>query len=231
MRIGAFIQARMNSARLPGKVLAPICGKPLLAYVFERLERLKGLDFFVLVTSNRPTDDPLREFCREHGVAIHCGPLDDVAGRFIGAYLEHECSGLLRYCADSPFVDMALMAEAIALFRKGGWDLVTNIHPRTFPPGQSVEIIASDVLAGAHCRMDSRQREHCTAYFYEKDATLRVCNITAPIKAPSLNLSVDTADDLERAEAIVSRMDRPHWEYGWQELVRLAQGEGVGSCV
>ena len=79
MRIGAIIQARMTSRRLPGKVLAEVHGRPLMQYLLERVERCTELDAVVVATSTDPSDDPIESFCAERGIDCCRGSLENVA--------------------------------------------------------------------------------------------------------------------------------------------------------
>ena len=47
----AIIQARMSSSRLPGKVLMPLVGIPVLGHVVERLSYCRMIDNIVVATS------------------------------------------------------------------------------------------------------------------------------------------------------------------------------------
>ncbi|MEF2144729.1 MAG: NTP transferase domain-containing protein [Desulfovibrionaceae bacterium] len=221
MRIGCLVQARMNSSRLPGKVTGDLCGKPLLQYVFERLERVPGLDFHVVATSSGPADEAIREFCVAHGVPCFSGPLDDVALRFVRALQAHPCDGFVRYCADSPLVDVALLSRGVALFREHDVDLVTNVHPRTFPSGQSVEVVRASTFEQAYPRMRGDELEHNTLYFYNNASKFRILNFESGMSRDERCLSVNTDCDHRRLAGMIARMDRPHWQYGWRELLEL----------
>jgi len=224
MRIGCIVQARMGSSRLPGKVCAEINGKPLLAYAFERLSRVSGLDFFVAATSSGPGDDPVRELCAGYGAPCFSGPHENVALRFLEALEAHPCDAFVRYCADSPLLDVALLERGISLFRKSAPDVCSNVHPRTFPPGQSVEVVGAAVFREAFPRMAGDELEHVTPYFYRNAAQYRIVNFESGGSSSGTRLCVDDREDFERIEGIVSRMTRPHWEYGWRELAALGQG-------
>ncbi|OIQ50067.1 3-deoxy-manno-octulosonate cytidylyltransferase [Pseudodesulfovibrio hydrargyri] len=227
--IGAFIQARMSSSRLPGKVLKEISGKPLLEYVFERMEKVQGLDFFVVATSSDDSDRPVRDFCRSRAVPCYGGPLDDVALRFVEAAREYPCDAMLRYCADSPLVDVAVMARALALFRATDADVVTNVHPRTYPAGHCVEVVRSDVFARAYPLMKGPELEHNTMYFYNNDDKFKITNFECEEPCAGECNCVDTAADHAFLERLVSAMSRPHWTYGWKELSLLAEQIRGGS--
>ncbi len=238
MRLGCFIQARMGSKRLPGKVCGPLCGKPLLVYVFERLERVAGLDFYAVATSTGPEDDAVRGLCAAYGVPCHSGPSADVALRFLEAQRAFPCDAFIRCCADSPLLDPALLSHGAALFRQTRPDIVCNVHPRTFPPGQSVEIVRAGTFLAAYPKMRGDELEHATLHFYRNASAYGIVNFESGDAAPGPGLCVDDLKDRRRLEGIIRRMTRPHTEYGWRELLALGglldedgpeDGEG-GAC-
>ena len=220
----AVVQARMDSSRLPGKVLRLMLGRPMLAHLLDGLTRCTRLDGVVLATSVEPSDDPLEAFAREYGVPVHRGPLDHVAQRVHDAAAAHGAGALVRVCADSPLLSPALVDEAVALFREHRPDLASNVLTRTFPKGQSVEVLARRTLAEALPRLaDDAEREHVTRHFYANADAYRIAEFRSGHDWGRIQLSVDTAEDFSRAEALLAAMDRPHWEYGCAELVALAQ--------
>ena len=72
-----ILQARMSSTRLPGKVLMPLAGAPMLARQIERVRRASSIGTLVVATSDHPSDDPLVLLCRSLEVACYRGPLHD----------------------------------------------------------------------------------------------------------------------------------------------------------
>lgn len=224
MRVGAIVQARMSSSRLPGKVLAPVAGRPLLALLLERLALCDGLDAVVVATSDEASDEVLADWCARAGVDLHRGPLDDVAARVLGAASARGLDGLVRVCADSPLIDPALVDRAVALLRGGGHDLVSNVvPPRTYPPGQSVEAIRAGALAESVGLMDQPgDCEHVTPALYRYPERFRIAALRADPPCDDLRLVVDTADDLAALRDLVARMRRPQAEHGLDELIALA---------
>lgn len=214
----------MSSSRLPGKVLAPVAGRPLLALLLERLALCEGLDAVVVATSGDPSDDVLAAWCESNAVACHRGPLDDVATRMLDAATAHGLEALVRVCADSPLIDPALVDRAVALLRAGDHDLVSNVvPPRTYPPGQSVEALRTDALAAAGALMDEPgDREHVTTVLYRHPGRFRTAALRADPPCADMRLVVDTADDLAALRALVGRMSRPQAEHGLDELMALA---------
>ncbi len=214
MRVGAVVQARMTSARLPGKVLAPLAGRPARTWLLERLERAEGLDALMVATSTDASDDAIAAYCEARGTDCVRGPLHDVAARVLAAAHAAELDALVRVSGDSPLLDQALVDRGAELMRLSGADLVTNVRPRTFPPGQSVEVIRTDALAAA-----TGDPEHVTGPLYDSPFVVRF-KTDPPRTAPALTL--DTRADHARLEAILHAMRREHWMYGWEEVLSLA---------
>lgn len=226
-RLGVVLQARMSSSRLPGKVLRPLAGKPLLGYLLERLERLGTL--VVVATSEEPADDPIAEFSRQAGVPCWRGPLGDVARRLLDCARGHALDAFARVCGDSPLLDLELVRRGMAAYGERRPDFVTNCLPKAYPAGQSVEILRTDALETAYARFYKQDHyEHVTAYFYEHQEDFSVCRFTPERGYDGVHLAVDQPRDLERLAAVIGRMDRPHWTYGVDELVRLYGAAGGG---
>ena len=218
LRVGAVVQARMGSERLPGKVLMPLAGRPTLEWLLERLGHAHTLDVVVLATSVAREDDPVAAFAEVHGVACHRGSLDDVAGRVIGAAHAHGLDVVVRVNGDSPLLDQRLIDRGVELLAESGADVVSNVRPRTFPPGQSVEVVRTEALERAHARDSSDEdREHVTGPLYNGDFKVVRFEADPPRTAPAFTL--DTPTDLTRIEKILYEMDRPAFEYTWEDLL------------
>lgn len=222
IKIGTIIQVRMSSKRFPGKVLHEIAGKPLLKYLLERLEHGERLDEIVVATSVDDSDNPLAEFCRREGVPCYRGGLADVAGRFRNLLDEHQFDVFVRVNGDSPLLDQRLIAEGVGLFQNGDYDLVTNVFPRSYPKGQSVEVIRAATFCNAYKMMREKEdQEHITRHFYTYPQEYRIHNFVLSENLNDIQLSVDTMEDMEIFSAIVSQMSRPHWEYTLDEMIQI----------
>jgi spore coat polysaccharide biosynthesis protein SpsF len=222
MRPTAIVQARMASERLPGKSLRLVQGRPMLAYVIERLRRCGELAATMVATSIAAEDDAIASFCEKLGVACHRGPREDVLTRFLGAVEALSLPVFVRINGDSPLIDPAIVDRAVRLFAEGGCDLATNVARRSFPKGQSVEVISADALRlQAAQGPTAEEREHVTLWFYRHPERVRIRNFAADTDMSGVQLSVDTADDFAAFAAIVEAMERPHWDYGLAELLEL----------
>lgn len=208
MRIAAVIQARMSSARLPGKMLHLVQGRPLLAYVLDRAQRSREVDAVIVVTSDDPSDTAIVEYCRAHRTECFRGSLDDVAARFRDCSELYGLAAFVRICGDSPLLDSALIDRGIRSFLKADADIVTNVFPRTFPHGQSVEVVRASTFRAAYSRMTTAEhREHVTAFFYEHASDYQIRNFSNPAGDQShIDLSVNTPD----AIALVDRLIEPN---------------------
>ena len=166
--LGAIIQARMSSTRLPGKVLHKVKGKPMIQYLLESLGQCILIDRVVVATSTDDSDGPVADFCREYGIACHRGPLEDVAKRFVEALDVFGLDAFVRICGDSPLLDYRLVDRAVEIFNSGQFDMVTNVLHRTFPKGQSVEVIDSKMFKQAYPLMrEDSEREHISSPVYQ----------------------------------------------------------------
>jgi spore coat polysaccharide biosynthesis protein SpsF len=220
--VGVVVMARMTSRRFPGKVLHPLAGRPALEYLVERLARAERADTVVVATSTEPSDDPVEALCRRLPVHCHRGPLENVALRLLEAMDGLGLRAGVRVSGDSPLLDQGLVDQAVELFGEGDADLVTNVFPRSFPRGQSVEVINREALQRALASMGTGDdTEHVTPYLYRHPELFRIRNFEAGADHSDTALTIDEPEDAARIEAILARMDRPHWEYSWKEALEL----------
>ena len=141
-----IIQARFSSKRLPGKVLKKILGTSVLKRVVDQVKKSKKISKIIIATSKHKTDKKIINFCNKN--KIHCipGPLNNVFKRFYSIIVNEHCKSFVRITADSPLIDPYLIDRAINLFNKKHYDIVTNVFPRSFPKGFSVEVINSELI-------------------------------------------------------------------------------------
>jgi spore coat polysaccharide biosynthesis protein SpsF len=223
MTVAAIVQARTSSTRLSNKVLRTVNAKPLVKYVLERLERARSIDVVVVATSDDASDDALASFCEAARVDCHRGSLNDVAGRILGAARSRDVDVFVRISADSPLLDQTLVDRAVALLEQTGCDLATNVYPtRTFPHGQSVEAVRTTAFERARAfATEAADLEHVTPVFYRRAGDFAISPFAHDPDLGHLQLAVDTESDLAAFSDIVAAMERPHWEYGLDEVLEL----------
>jgi spore coat polysaccharide biosynthesis protein SpsF (cytidylyltransferase family) len=218
----ALIQARMSSQRLPGKVLMNVDGRPMLAWLVERLRCCRNLSACTIATSVDPSDDPIASLANQLAVPVVRGDLDDVAARFLAASDALKAEAFVRVNGDSPLLDPSLVDWAVSSFAAGAFDIVTNVHPRSYPKGQSVEVMRVAALRQlAMETVDRDDREHVTRYFYRSADRFRIMNFACDEDLSNVQMSVDSPEDFLAFERTAEAMVRPQWEYGFRELVEL----------
>lgn len=123
-----IVQARMTSTRLPGKVLLPVLGKPLLEYQLERLRRVKKADGIVIATTVNAADQPIVELCRRLDIPYYRGPEQDVLARYYEAAVHYGAEAVVRVTSDCPLIDPAVVDQVIGFYfsRRGEFDYVSN---------------------------------------------------------------------------------------------------------
>jgi spore coat polysaccharide biosynthesis protein SpsF len=196
MHIPALVFSRMDSSRLPGKALKPLAGAPVLARVLHRLSHAREIDGIVVCTSARVVDDPIAAFADKMHMGLFRGATDDVLGRALAAAAYLKADAVVRISGDSPFMDPALVDVLVTQHRAGTPDITTNVHPRSYPAGMSVEVIATATLEKLDGTVtDPAEREHVTQHLYRNSSAFRIENVAAPDNLGDVDLALDTDDD------------------------------------
>lgn len=216
------IQARMTSTRLPGKVLRPILGRPMISLLFERLRRSEALDRFVVAMTGRAADDPLAEICAAEGVEIFRGDEHDVLGRFHLALLKlaPDCEVVVRITSDCPLLDPAVTDSQIGFFleNRSRLDYASVGKTPRLPNGASVEVFTRAALARAFAEAsDPYDREHVTPYIQR--AGFRTGVTPVEMNAPDYRLSVDTPEDLALVTAVFEALYPANPKFTLQDVI------------
>ncbi|MBT2557465.1 glycosyltransferase family protein [Hymenobacter sp. ISL-91] len=220
-KVGIISQARMTSTRLPGKVLRPVAGRPLLAYHIERLQT-SGLPIYLAITTNA-TDDPLADFAATHGLPVTRGPEDDVLARYQQCATAHDLDVIVRVTSDCPLLDGGLIARAVQEYLAADTPLLylSNVLERTYPRGFDFEVFSRELLeeAARHATTVS-DREHVTPYIHQnRSGRVQFQHLTRPSNRSAYRLTVDTAEDFE----LIQRLIEEHQAdaLGAEELIVL----------
>ena len=227
-RIVAVIQARMGSTRLPGKVLRPIAGKPLLWHIVHRLKKSHRIAAVAIATSVNPLDDAIVEFGAVNGVAVIRGPEDDVLARFARAAEVTDADIIVRVNADAPFIDADFIDHLIdALIEQDGDYVLLEEHAETAHCGvDPFTRRALDKLMLV-ARDDAVAREHVTGYFKLHPGFVPIARAKPypKLARSGTRLTVDTSDDLVFAEAVHARLETQAGEASLADLLMLLDRE------
>ena len=193
----AILQARMSSTRLPGKVLMPLAGAPMLVRQMERIDRARCIDRLVVATSTDPSDDAIAQTCRREGVAVHRGPLDDVLARFVGALDAFPADHVVRLTGDCPLADWDVIDATIDAVVARGADYGSNTPPhRTFPKGLDVEVMTAAALRAAAAEATTpEEHEHVTWGIHTRPERWRLAFHSQAAEEGEVRWTVDRPDD------------------------------------
>ncbi len=207
MNIDLFIQARMSSQRLPGKVLKPISNIPLISWTIGSALQIRNIRNIVILTSTETSDDVISNYVKSKHFNVHVfrGPLNNVFKRFSLAIDYYKPDYILRICGDSPFVSVDIAEQAINKLEKK--DLVTNIFPRTFPKGLSLELVKADLFSVQSSLMNSHQKENVTPYFYDNSRYFEIENIVNKKKYILDSYAIDTLDDYKTLTKFIGKFN------------------------
>jgi spore coat polysaccharide biosynthesis protein SpsF len=202
VKVVAVIQARMGSTRLPGKVLLPLAGKPLLARMVERVEAARELDGLVIATTTAPEDQPLVALASSLGVPVYRGHPTDLIDRHLGAARALEADAVAKIPSDCPLIDPDIIDAVVTRFRRGDVDYASNLHPATYPDGNDVEVMTLAALERAD-REATRphEREHTTPWLWDS-GRFRVANVAwSRDLSMSHRLTIDYPEDYALIQA------------------------------
>jgi spore coat polysaccharide biosynthesis protein SpsF (cytidylyltransferase family) len=205
---GIIIQARMGSKRLPGKVLMPLAGKPVLERVIERAKLVPFVDTIVVAFPAADESIPIYQLCNSLGVACASGSEEDVLGRYFDAATMYGIDTIIRITGDSPFVDPVVAGEVLALLKAENLDYCSNVFPkRTYPKGFDVEAFSYECLEAAHIKAKApHYREHVCPWM-QKTRGIRRANVQQKVDRSGLNLCVDFPGDVERLEKMLAKAE------------------------
>jgi spore coat polysaccharide biosynthesis protein SpsF len=201
VRIVVVVQARMGSSRLPGKVLLPLAGAPLLERMLERVLAAEEPDDLCLATTLAAEDEPIRELARRMRVPLVSGHPTDLLARHVQAGHETRADVVVKVPSDCPLIDPGVIDRVIGRFRQSAdtVDFVTNLHPPSWPDGNDVEVIPMPVLELAW-REAKRplEREHTTPFIWERPDRFRLLNVESDLGSDlskSHRFTIDYAED------------------------------------
>ena len=226
MKTVCIIQARLGSTRLPGKVLRPILGRPMISYMIERVREVKKIDQILIATTNRESDTPIAEFCQREEVAVFRGSEQDVLDRYYEAAKKVCADVIVRLTADCPLIDPSVVEQVLEVFLKGHpkIDFVSNVNPARFPDGMDTEVFSFNALEREWKEAKSPlEREHVTPYFSEVPGRFQTRNVEAGEDFSRYRLTVDYEEDFEVVKAVLQNLYPPRRIFGYREMINFLE--------
>lgn len=224
MSCAVIVQARMTSTRLPGKVLQPVLGKPLLTYEIERLQRCQNVDTLMVATTTNDTDDPVAALCQQLEIPVFRGSEGDVLSRYYGAALQAKAKTVVRVTADCPLIEPAVVDQVIEHYcsARGSLDYVSNTLTRSFPRGLDVEVFSMAALEQAHHEATEQpHREHVTPFFYTQPQRFRLASVVSDADWSGHRWTVDTPEDFALIRHILEALYPENPAFVLQDVLDL----------
>lgn len=228
MNISACIQARMNSQRLPGKVLSMIDGKPMIEWQVERIKRCRLIDNIIIATTNSVKDDPIESLCKRLELPCYRGSETNVLNRVSNSLKEFEVDIHVECFGDSPLIDPQIIDEFIGYFLKNikKVDYVSSALESSYPAGMEVSVYKSSTLyeTDKNINQDDPLREHCGFNITRFSKNLNLISLRAPkyLNRPDIFLEVDTQKDLKLVKKIITYFNQQDYEhFGISEIINF----------
>ena len=222
MSVLCILQARMSSTRLPGKVLMPVLGEPMIGRQVERIRRARKLDGLVVATSLEDSDQALADYCRRAGIDCFRGSLTDVLGRFAAVAAQYRPTQVMRLTGDCPLTDPELLDRAVTQHLAEGNDYTSNVHERRFPDGLDVELFSAAVLTRAQAQAQSPfEREHVTPWMYKTGPELKRGVVLDPVDRSKERWVVDYPEDLDFVRRVFEALYPTRPDFCMQDILKL----------
>jgi len=226
MKIVATIEARMNSSRLPGKVLMDIGGIKSLECQIQRMQKSKYIDEIVLATTINTSDDNLVEFAKKNNISIYRGSENDVMKRILGAAQFFNADLQVQTTGDCPLIDPKIIDQVIKVFLNGDgcYDFVSNEIERSYPIGLDCRVFPVEILASAEkiCK-DPVHRMHGSTFIYmgEGKEVYVSKNVLAPkkLRHPGFRWTLDEKKDLKFIRKVIQHFNGRVTEFSATELI------------
>jgi spore coat polysaccharide biosynthesis protein SpsF len=222
MRIIATIEARMTSTRLPGKVMLPVLGKPILYYLVERLKKVPSIDDIVLATTTNDTDNILVDFAKKENIKCFRGSEDDVMLRVVEAAISENADVVVEITGDCPIIDPQIVEQTILMYKANNVDYVSNGHIRSFPDGMDTQVFSVDILKKSLSMTNNLlDHEHVTLHIRNNPELFSRINIVAPpeLEWPELGLTLDEEDDFNLIKLIIEHFNSKNPFFGCLDVV------------
>jgi spore coat polysaccharide biosynthesis protein SpsF len=224
----ASIEARMTSTRLPGKVLMPCVGKPMLELMVERVRRSRHIDEIVVATTVNTTDDPIVKLAEKLGVRCFRGSEFDVAGRVTTAMQATRADIVVRLTSDCPLIDPDVIDQMIRIYEANDFDHVTNAIIRSYPDGLDVQISSLAILEKSYalCEND-KDREHVFYTVRRNLDKIPTFHVLAPPELcwPQWRWTLDTMEDYRRICRIYEQLYPKNQTFSSKQIAGIMLAE------
>lgn len=231
MKIGAVVQARTSSTRLPRKVLMELpygSGVTVLQHVIRRLKRSKRLEDIIVATTTDKADEKIVELAEKENVKWFRGSIDDVLERYYLAAKENDLDVIVRITSDCPCVDSEVVDFLVERHLKADVDYSFNDLPATYPRGLDVEIMNFSALEESYKRAEKDfDREHVSSYIYKTNPeafSIQTVKAPADLTDPEIRVTIDTQEDYTLLCMVFDYLYSENKFFGAKDVIKLFHG-------
>lgn len=218
-----FIQVRLDSKRLFKKAFLNVLDQTLLEYTIERC-LLSDVDRVIVVTSDEASDDPIFEFCKNSNIACFRGSKYHVLDRFYQAAQFYNSDTIVRVTADCPLIDWSIIDQALVFFNQHDYDYVSTDQQHDLPRGLDVEVFSKEALLKTHQQcQDPSEQEHVTLFMKNHPEEFKLHFLDLGYGRADLRLTVDTQQDFELIEKIISHFYPSYPQYTFDDILELLE--------
>ena len=226
-KIGAVIQARVGSERLPNKVLLDIMGKTVLEHVVERVNLSNYVDEITIATTDCKQDDVIVYKANDLKLKVFRGSEKNVLSRYYYLAKEYKLDVIVRITSDCPLIDSQVLDRVVELFLTSrSCEIACNVNldvsKRTYPRGLDVEVFTFAVLEYAYKNASKNyQIEHVTPYIYEN--TRKICYEKNSKNYSNYRWTLDTYDDFKMICEIYNNLYRGKHDFFMDDIIKLLE--------
>ena len=225
--IGAIIQARISSTRVPGKILKELpygSGITVLKQVVNRLKKSKKLNEIIIATTKEKEDNEIINIVKKENVKYFRGSMEDVLSRYYFAAKENNLDIIVRVTSDCPCIDADITDLTIDEHINKMVDYTTNSLVRTYPHGVDVEVFNFNALEKAHKNATKDyEKEHVTPYINRNPQIFKINIVKAPqeLYAPDIRVTLDTEEDYALLCAVFDYLYPKNKYFNAHDIVNL----------
>ncbi|MFD1446454.1 cytidylyltransferase domain-containing protein [Oceanobacillus profundus] len=218
----AILQARMSSSRLPGKVLKPLAGKPMLLQQINRINKSKFIDKLIVATTIEAIDDAVVTMCKENNILYYRGSLENVLERYYQIAKIYNPKNIIRLTGDCPLLDAEIIDHVIECHLNQENDYTSNTIDPTFPDGLDTEVFTWKTLETIfHKANRPSLKEHVTLYIHENPACFKVENIINEENLSNHRWTVDESEDYELVYRIYEALFPKNPNFTFHDILKF----------
>lgn len=217
----AIVQARLNSTRLPNKILFKIKNKTMIEIIYKRLKKSKTLNDIIFAIPDDKKNKKLENLLKNLKIKYFKGSNSNVLERYYQTATNFGAKNIVRVTSDCPLIDTTILDKMVRIFKKKNIDYISNNNPPSFPHGMDLEIFKYKVLNKAfHKAKSKRDKEHVTYYITRNKRKFKIKNFKNKINLSKIRITLDYLNDYKIIKALFDYF-YPNIYFGINEISKL----------